>query len=306
MQRIFNYGASILFLLFSYPALAQDFELIKIQSAYYPKQTIKESSVLGEIGIWEWNGQFSIPQLLKNKKTVLIHKLGYSNLRVDIEGSFTNTSVEATNYYHTIFYNLSLVQTLSPTWKLIMNATPTLASDFTEPLNDDDFLFQASAMALKTKSKKFRYGFGLTYTTRFGRQMILPTGLIKYTTSKMTLELLLPNKLSAMFNTHKAFQYGLEARLNGGLFNNNSETPVVNTTIDEAGYSRLNLGPAITLKLKDAIKIDLAGGIAVARRLEFINVEKETLDRTPENGLFFRVGLSFSPSGNRVGASPGS
>ena len=302
MKVAFKYGASVLLLLFSSNMLAQDFELIKFQSAYYPSQKIEESSVDGEIGFWEWSGQVAIPQLLKNKKTVLIHKLGYGNLRVDVEGSPINASVEATNHYHTIFYNLSIVQTLSPSWRLLLNVNPTLASDFAESLNDEDLLFQSSALAMKTKSKKFKYGFGFAYTTRFGRQVVIPTGMIQHNAEKMALDILLPSRLSVMFNTHQTTNFGLEATLDGGLFNNNSEIQIVNTIIDEAGYSRLNIGPAIVFKLKDAIKIHLTGGMAVGRRLEFVDITEETLDRTPQNGPFFKMGLSFSPNLANAGA----
>lgn len=296
MQLAFKYGITILCLVYSYNALAQDFELIKIQSAYYPMQKIEESLANGEVGFWEWSGELAIPQLLKNKKTVLIHKLGYGNLRVDTKGSFNNTSAEATNYFHTISYNLAWVQILNPSWRFLLNVNPTLASDFSESLNDEDLLFQASAIAMKTKNSKFKYGFGLAYTTRFGRQLVIPTGMMQYKTSKMTLDILLPNKLSVLFNTNKTIQYGLEARLNGGLFNHNSENQTITDIADEAGYSRLNIGPIIAFQLRDAITIHLAGGMAVARRLDFIDATEETFDRTPENGPLVRVGFSFSPT----------
>lgn len=292
-----RYLTPIIFLLASCHVLAQDFELFKIQSAYYPKQPIMDSAIDGEISFREWSGEFTIPKPLKGKKIILIHKLGYSNLRVDTEGTLMNISTEATKYYHGISYNLGVVRLLNPTWRLLLNANPTLASDFTESLNGDDVLFQASAMAIKTKNRRFKYGFGLAYTTRLGRQLVVPIGVIKYNTPKMTLDVLLPNKLSIMFGTNKAFNFGLEARLNGGLFNNNSEIRTVNTIVDEMGYRRLNIGPAINFKLKEVIKIHLNGGIAAGRRLEFIDVAEETLDRTTENGPFFRLGLSFTPKG---------
>jgi len=171
-----------------------------------------------------------------------------------------------------------------------------LASDFGESLNEDDFLFQANALALYSKNRKITYGFGLIYTTRLGRPIVLPMGLFKYKTPKMTLDILLPNSLSLMFNTtNKTFQYGFDARLNGGLFNNTNDIRTINAIIDEAGYSRLNIGPAVAVKLKNNIKIHLTGGVAVARKLEFIDIVEETIDRTPETGPFVRVGLSFSP-----------
>ncbi|MEM9936783.1 MAG: DUF6268 family outer membrane beta-barrel protein [Bacteroidota bacterium] len=282
--------------------IAQDFELFKIHSTYYPSQSVSESTTDGEVGFWEWSGQLAIPQLLEKQQLVLIHRLGYTNLRVDTEGIFTNTSSEATKNYHTIIYNLSVIKILNPNWKLLVNISPTLASDFNESLHGDDFLFQASGLLMNTKREKFQYGLGLAYTTRFGRQIVIPMGMIKYNTPKMTLDAFLPNKLSLMFNTHKTFNYGFEAALDGGLFNNNSESQVVNNLINKAGYSRINIGPTVSVKLKDAMKIYLVGGMAVGRRLEFIDTADETFDRTPENGPFIKVGFSFSPKGNNAAA----
>lgn len=304
MQIVFKYLISLSFLLFNFNLIAQDFELFKIESTYYPKQAIEESSRNGEIGFWEWSGQFAIPKPLKNKKTILINKLGYSNLRVDMKAELTNTSVEVIKYYHTIFYNLGIIQTLNSKWRLNVNLIPTLASDFEESLNGDDFLFQANALAINTKSRKFQYGFGLAYTTRFGRQIVIPMGILKYNTPKMALDLVLPNRLSAMFKASETFRYGLVAALNGGLFNNNSVLDAFNVRVDETGYSRLNVGPSLALKLNNSIQLNLTGGMAVGRRLDFIDIDEETIDSTPENGPFFRIGFSLMPKGKKAGTTP--
>ena len=103
MQIFLKYLVAILFSVFSLSAHAQDFELIKVESTYYPKQSIDGSSLDGEIGFWEWSGQFAIPQPLKNKKTIFIHKLGYSNLRAVLEASSSILNTELTKYYHTIY-----------------------------------------------------------------------------------------------------------------------------------------------------------------------------------------------------------
>jgi len=297
MKIVFKYLTSILFLLFSFNILAQDFELLKIRSAYYPKQSIEESSVDGEIGFFEWGGQLAIPQTFKkNKKTILIHKVLYANLRADIEGNPANGLVVSNKYYHTISYNLGLVQTLSPKWRLILNLNPTLASDFEESLSEDDLLYQANAMIINTKNTKFQYGFGLAYTTRFGRQIVIPMGMLNYRTAKMNLNIVLPNKLSVLFKkADSKFLYGLEAGLNGGLFNNTNDVQTINTLIDETGYSRFTFGPALSLNLKNGVKIQFNGGVAVGRKLEFIDANEEVFDRTPEVGPFFSMGISFSP-----------
>lgn len=297
MQIVLKLGAAILFLMSSFYTHAQDIELIKIQSIYYPSQTIEESSLAREIGFWEWSGQLTIPQPLKNKKTVFLHQLKYNSLRVEMEGNFPNGSTEVSKDYHTVSYGLSWIQTLNPKWQLMVNLIPTIASDLTESLSGNDFFFLANAIAIRTKSDKLKYGLGLAYTTSLGQQLVIPTGMLKYNTEKLTIDALLPNKLSVMLKTKKVFQYGFQTRLDGGFFNNSSEVQIVNDAIDGSGYSRLNIGPMIVLKLKEAIKINFEGGMAVARRLDFIDSEGDSFDRTPDNGPFFRVGLSLSPKG---------
>lgn len=297
-HSVSKYLASCIILLFGINLFAQDFELIKIQFANYLPQTIEESSADGEIGFFEWGVQVAIPHTFKkNKKTVLIYKIGYGNLRVEAEGySTVGGKVEAERNYHTISCNLGLVQTLNPNWRLVVNFVPTLASDFGENLSGNDLLYQANALAVNTKNEKLKYGFGLAYTTRFGRQLLIPMGLFKYNTRKVELDIVLPNKLNMMVKTStKIFSYGLKAGLNGGVFNNTTEVPTTSNTIDEVGYSRFIIGPAITLRLKDAINIHLHGGMAVGRRLEFVDVNEEIIDRTPEAAPFFGVGLSFAP-----------
>ena len=298
IHSVFKYAAPCIFLLSSMNLHAQDFELIKIQSAYYLPQTIEASAVDGKIGFFEWGVQVAIPHTLKkSKKTVFIHKIGYGNLRVDTEANpSAGGMVEAEKYYHTVSYNFGLVQTLHPNWRLVVNFIPTLASDFEENLGGDDLLFQANAFGVNTKNKKLKYGFGLAYTTRLGRQLVIPTGLLKWNTGKFELDILLPNRLNIMFKTPKnIFYYGLKAGLNGGVFNNTTEIPSVSNTIDEVGYSRLVIGPAITWRLKNALYIHLQGGMAVARRLELVDINEEIIDRTPDAAPFFSLGVSFAP-----------
>jgi len=284
-------------ILSSFNLLAQEFEFIKFQAAYYPLQPIEEPAVDGEVGFFEWGAQIAVPQALgRNKKTILIHKIGYANLRVDAEAS-PSAGLEAEKYYHTISYNLGLVQALNPNWRLVVNFIPTLASDFEENLSGDDLLFQANALAVNTKRERLKYGFGLAYTTRLGRQILIPMGLLKYNTKKLALDVVLPNKLDIMIKTPKhIFSYGLKAGLNGGGFNTTAELQPVSKIVDEVGYSRLVSGPAITCRLKNAINFHLQGGIAVGRRFEFVDTNEAIIDRTPGATPIFAVGLSFAPT----------
>ena len=70
------------------------------------------------------------------------------------------------------------------------------------------------------------------------------------------------------------------------LFSIHNDNPLVNDVVDKAGYSRLNLGAAVEFRLKGAMYIKTSGGLSMARRLELIDINKETIDRTPKNGPF--------------------
>lgn len=127
---------------------------------------------------------------------------------------------------------------------------------------------------------------------------------MKYNTPKLALDILLPSKVSVIFNRQQRFNYGLEASLNGGLFNNTGASPFISDAVDEAGYSRLIIGPTLAFKLKKVVKINLTGGLAAGRRLEFIDIAEEITDRTPEAGPFFRMGISFIPAGKNMASQP--
>ena len=77
MQLAYKSLSSIFLLFFSLNLFSQDFDLIKIRSAYYPSQSIDDSSVDGEVGFFEWHGQVMIPQVFNNKKTILTHRVSY-------------------------------------------------------------------------------------------------------------------------------------------------------------------------------------------------------------------------------------
>ena len=46
-------------LLLTTHAFAQDFEVVKFETAFYPLQSIEDATVNGEIGFWEWGGELA-------------------------------------------------------------------------------------------------------------------------------------------------------------------------------------------------------------------------------------------------------
>lgn len=273
---------------------AQGLELFRLQSLYYPEQSVPGDTGEGKIGYKEFGFQFTLPQVLNDYKTILTHKVEYGHLITETEVNVNNVKSRNSSDYHTISYTLGLNQKLSDKWRIIAGLSPTLASDFGGGLGGDDFLIMANAMMVRTKSRALNYGFGLIYSTRFGRSLVLPFAMLNHTTPTRTIKVILPNQVSIMYNkTNKNVYYGAKAALNGGLFNLYNDDKAVNNVLDEAGYSRLNIGPAIAVRIKGGIYMHAFGGITVARRLEFIDVNENIIDRTPDNGPFMSIGIAY-------------
>ncbi|MBI1317005.1 hypothetical protein GC167_09135 [bacterium] len=283
---------------------AQDFEVAKIQSAYYPSQRVEESAIDGTIGFIEWGAHIALPQVLpKSRGTILVHKLSYAQLKVMTQAQVQQVDVESEQYYHTALYDFGVVQRWDTNWTSVVHLVPTLASDFAAPLGGDDLLFQMSALVVHTPGK-VSYGAGLAYTTRLGRQQFIPLGYVRYQNRLIELDILLPNSVSVMLTAPESrFSYGLKGGVNGGVFNNTSEIPTLNTAIDEVGYSRVLLGPAVVYKPTPSLRLTARLGAVVGRRLELIDTNDAIVDRTPMASAYIGLGLAYVLQRNRLETS---
>lgn len=276
--------------------VAQEIELFGLQTAIYPQKEVTDSEEKGKIGSKEIITHLTIPQIFNNYETILTHTVLYGHLITETELTLDTTLHKNTSNYHTIVYRLNLNQKLNDKWRLNVGISPSLASNFNEGLTEDDVLFQANTMLIRLKNRNFNYGFGLSYSTRFGRKLIIPILALNFKTPLRSINIILPNKIALVYNTkNKNLFYGVKAALNGALFNVQNENEEFNAVIDEAGYSRLNIGPLVEIRLKGELYLRASGGFTVARRLDFIGKDEKIIDRTPDNGPFFNFGISYFP-----------
>ena len=275
---------------------AQNFELFSLNSVYYPKSKVEGKPKDIEIGFAEFSGHVSLPQVFQEGKTVLIHTLMYGQVIADTEFISDGDAIDKETYLYKITYGQNWVRNLNKRWKLSLNFMPTLTSDFRDGLVSDDFLLQAAAMGIYKKSDNLTFGFGAAFTSRLGRELVVPTGILLYKYKKMNLDIILPNGISVMFdNNSKNLKYGVIARMDGGLFNIR-DGEIDGSMMDEAGYSRIKIGPALYYKLKGALFLKVLSGVTVGRKFEFIDTkDKLILDMKPDEGPFIQVGLSFIP-----------
>ena len=287
---------------------AQEMEIFGIHATHFQSVEVEESQSNAEIGFEEYKAFFNYPIVKNNFKTIIVQGLEYNMVRAKIKTGVTSGNLsEFTTDFHSVMYNLRINQAINSKWRLALGISPTLASDFEGGISNDDLLMQSNVMLINTEKINFNYGLGFAYTSRFGRALIIPIGMLKYETKKMLLQATLPRNLTlTFFNRSKTFRYGVNAVLNGGLFNINDEISFLNTNIDEAGYSRMQLGAmfAVALGKNSPIYLKLNAGIAGARRMDFIDINNEVLERTPKSGGFVQVGFTYIPKTKKPTSTP--
>ena len=271
----------------------EEFTIMNLSYTTYGETEFKENAQIGEVAFTEFRLALAFPKLLKNKKTVLINGLEFTNLKPEFSSETPNSSPITKNFY-SIAYRFGVINPLgSNGWSYSLGLKPTIASDFEESVSSEDFILQASVLFSKRANQNFKYGFGLTYSTRFGKKQVLPVVQLVYKRNNWGTYAYLPAYIAQFyhFNTSKL---GLSIRLNGNNYNFMSTANVAGLDLDKLSFSRVNIGPEYELKLTKSLRLNLNGGITVASKLDWLNGDGNSeLDLSPENKFFAKIGLKL-------------
>jgi len=268
------------------------FPILTTNYSNYGNSAFETNGQRGRISMHEWSMVLQIAIPLKEKKLYLYNKTHYTNF------TFSSTLNQGdSNFlenFHSIAFTIGLIKILPKRWRLITNLTPTLASDFEQTLKSDDFIFQASTLAIKRASPHFEYGFGLSFTTKFGNALIIP--LIKLTYVKNNWETLavLPAYVSQNYKFSENTKLGLKLSVYGNLYNVKFDNISSNHDLNRVSYSRINIGPDFQTKLFGDIYLNAGTGLTVRNILEFQDNDLNTeLDLNTGNKFFFNIGVKL-------------
>ncbi|WP_412986796.1 DUF6268 family outer membrane beta-barrel protein [Pontimicrobium sp. IMCC45349] len=273
-----------------YSAL-EDLVIANLAYTNYGESEFSEGDQDGKVGFSELRFAFALPKLLKNKKTILIHGLEFTNLKPSFSELPNSSSIDR-NFY-SVAYRFSFINPIGEKgWNYNIGLKPTLASDFKESISSNDFIFQTSVLFSKRSSERFKYGFGVSYNTRFGKKQVLPIVQLIYRNDKWLTVAYLPAYLGHYYLFEKS-RLGISLNLNGNNYNfdNNNTLPL---DLDKLSYSRINLGPEYEFKLANKLKLNLNAGVTLANKLDWLNNDGDSeLDLTPKNSVFFKFGLKY-------------
>jgi len=270
----------------------EEFTFANISYTNYGESEFVKQGHSGKVSFSEMKVSLSYLKLLKNKKTALINSVEFTNLKPTFSEGI-NISTISRNFYSAA-YNLAMVNPLGTKgWSYALGVKPTLASDFKEKLSSEDFILQVIAIFSKRANENFKYGFGVSYNTRFGKRQIMPILQLIYKKNKWEMNTYFPAYISKFYH-FKTSKLGLTISVNGNNYNFKNNLALTGLDLDKLIYSRINIGPEYEIKLMKKIKLNLSGGITVANKLDWIDGGGDSeLDLSPENKVFFKTGLKF-------------
>lgn len=135
------------------------------------------------------------------------------------------------------------------------------------------------------------YGFGLAYSTRFGKGQVVPLLTFNYKKDNWSFKSVLPAFMSGFYHTKKS-----KIGLTFSIFGNNYNFEEINNApidLDKIIYTRLTFGPEYEFKLYKALYINLYTGLSFRNKLESITIDDQYgLDLSTKNKFFGRIGLN--------------
>ena len=246
----------------------------------------------GEIKMNEIRTSLQFVPALKKGKTYLLNKIEYTLF--NYEADFRLSNLNSEKNFHAIEYTFGVIHKLPKDWRVIASATPILSSDFEESISSDDFLFQASALAIKRSSSNFEYGFGLAYTNKFGNPLLLPILRMTYKKNNWTTLVSLPSYVSQYYNFNEKTKVGFKAAVYGNTFNATYYDGVYNADVNRVVYSRITVGPEFQVKVFKDLYLNASSGLSLWNILEIQDRNLNTIgDFDIDNKFFFNIGLKI-------------
>ncbi|QDO95246.1 hypothetical protein FNB79_15115 [Formosa sediminum] len=296
MKKTFNkktiYSLKIIVFLLSFSftkSYSQDLKLAGVQYNNYPNSEIKNNSESHDISFQEFGGYINFPKKLKNNKTILVNGLGYGYVKASLDTQLL-PFIENNKTLQTFNYQFTLLHQWNEKWNILINITPTLASDFEAKISTEDFIFQGAAVVSLKINTKFKIGSGIGYSARFGTPRLVPLMNLHYKNNKHQINALLPLSLKYSYTLlpNNKLELGLKYILNGAHFNTESTGA---NNINEINYSRANIGASADYYITKTMRLEAFCGLSAARTYGAIATDGTEYDFDSETAPFFSLGM---------------
>lgn len=284
MDKFFG---TILLLAIAGNCWSQEFELLEVEYARYPKASLSKTDSIEEI-ISEFQVSFLLPAIQKEKWSLMAG----ATYRLVVPES---TDRQSSDDLFFLGLRMAGVFNISDNKQLIVSAYPAISTtDEPRSFSGNNFLLQGGVLFKTQKTEKFSYTLGVFSTSRFGRPLILLSLCLTRLGNKMKLYINFPFLVKTMWSYANRFSYGLKFDINGSQYNLNNQT-FNGSEVDLVRFSRVRLEPEFQYRIVGPLFIELFAGIAARRTYDFEIIGSDGIDLSLENGPFIAAKLCFKP-----------
>lgn len=239
-----------------FPRLTK-FPLFSTSYSHYPKSDLGS----GEVEIDELATVMNIAFPVKPKKTYISVRFVHTYFKLKTD--FNNPYYRVKENFQSFEFGGGLIKVLPKRWRLVTTFSPTLASDFRTKIHKDDWIFRSNILATKRANINSSFTFGLLFTTRFGKPLVLP--MLGYTHKKndWTTHILLPGFATIRKKLKNNFQAGLKMTINSNVYNADLRHYAFhNNDYNRLAFTRILLGPELLIPIYKDVYFQLTGGFS--------------------------------------------
>lgn len=145
-----------------------------------------------------------------------------------------------------------------------------MASDLKADISEDDFNFQAAAIAIRHYSERFSLGLGVAYSTQFGDAAPLPVLAFDWNNGKnLQFKAILPVSLEFWCRHSERLDVGLVTAGDGNNFHGDPD--IYGVENPNLRYTMLTLGPVARINVTSWVQLHLEAGLIGLHRFEFFD-----------------------------------
>lgn len=264
-----------------------NFQVASLGVINYSTSELK--GVIGDIQLLEYDVKLNFAIKNKPLKTFMLNRVAFNML----EYKYSNEFAKSSNRFYVFSYNIGILKVLKNRWLIVGMLNPTFASDLNKSVSSEDFILQSTLIFRKRANLYFEYGFGLSFNTRFGRELLVPLISVDYKKGNWSSSNLIPGYISGYYHFNKS-KIGFSADIYGNVYNSSSQNLTSAYEIDKTSYTRITVGPRYQLKLYDDFYLNLGIGICIFNRLEsFDRNSVREIELSTKEKFFFKVAIEL-------------
>lgn len=201
--------------------------------------------------------------------TIITHSLSYKHQDFGLKGFFENRNNEGTVLHgHIYAYSVSGRYLINENWTAYSYFKPIVKSYLEESNRQYYGEFEGGVLFKFRKSANWTFGGGYAYSRNLSEGLIHPLLLIEFNNHRnFKAVMYFPHVAEMWYSLGNRWEFGLTAKLDGDEFIGKDAT--YNHKKTSVQYADLTIGPEISGRISNSVRINLRTAYTAGRHLVF-------------------------------------